>query len=511
MTLSRLPGHRSTDVLIVGSGVAGLAAALHLRGRRVTILSKTGFGRGGSSALAQGGVAVALGPDDAPALHAADTVAVGAGLNREERVDLLVREGPRRVLELVELGARFDRQEDGDLARTREAAHSRRRVVHARDATGAEIVRAMGEAARRRPDLQLVEDSFAAELLTSGGRVVGVLALEPRGPVAWSAPAVVLATGGCGRLFLHTTNAPESTADGLVVAARAGAELADLEFVQFHPTALDDGSDPMPLLTEALRGEGAVLVDETGRRFVADFDARAELAPRDVVARALWSHRRAGHRTFLDASALPDLAERFPTVMASCAARGLDPRRQPIPVSPAAHYHMGGVVTDASGRTTLPGLWAAGEVAVTGVHGANRLASNSLLEALVFGARVGEDLEATGLRPVLRRRVSAPVRVEDPAVIAEVRRLAWEEIGLVRTGEGLGRALERLEALERSLPDGVGETRNLVEAARLVGTAALLREESRGAHTRLDHPETRDDFRRSLVLAGPAVRAGRTA
>ncbi|HVF61921.1 MAG TPA: L-aspartate oxidase [Thermoanaerobaculia bacterium] len=499
----------AAEVVVVGTGVAGLTAALGCAPRRVTLLTKTRLGAGGASPWAQGGVAAAVGEDDSPALHAADTLAAGAGLSVPEIVDLLVREGPERVRALLALGARFDRDADGDLSLGREAAHSRRRILHARDATGAEMVRALVEAVRRAPHVRVLEETFALDLVVEGGRVVGLLALDPDGRrVLHQASAVVLATGGLGRLYLHTTNPPEATGDGLAMAARAGARLVDLEFVQFHPTALAAGSDPLPLLTEALRGEGAVLVDGRGRRFMPDEHSQAELAPRDVVARAIWKRQVAGEPVFLDArAALGDrFPERFPTVFALCREHGLDPRREPIPVTPAAHYHMGGVAVDERGRGSLAGLWACGEVAATGVHGANRLASNSLLEALVFGARVAEDLRAQRPAPrpaavaaAERLRVAA-AQSGDPELVAAIRRLMWEKVGLVREARGLEEARGELARLRVAYPGPAGEAGNLLDLARLLAEAALVRRESRGGHFRADFPAPDPAWERRLFL-----------
>ncbi|MES1240087.1 MAG: L-aspartate oxidase [Acidobacteriota bacterium] len=497
-----------SDVLVVGSGAAGLTAALGCAPLSVTVLTKATL-VSGSSPWAQGGVAAALGADDTPKLHAADTLSAGAGLCDPRAVGLLTGEGPERVKALLDLGARFDRDTAGELDLGREAAHSRRRILHARDATGSEIVRTLAEAVRHAPEVKVEERAFAVDLiLAEDGRVTGVLAIHEDGrPVLHLTNAVVLATGGPGQLYLRTTNPREATGDGLAMAARASARLVDLEFVQFHPTALavETEGEPMPLLTEALRGEGAVLIDDHGVRFMKDEHADAELAPRDVVARAIWRQLMAGRRVFLDArEAVGDeFPERFPTVFELCRQHGLDPRVEPMPVAPAAHYHMGGIAVDGLGRSSLSGLWACGEVSSTGVHGANRLASNSLLEALVFGARVAEDLRgsAGGRAPSGRQAPRVPRGTPRDAELKHaVRRILWEKVGVVRDEEGLTAALSELDALSEASPEAAGEARNLLGVARLVAAAALARRESRGGHYRSDFPQTDPDWQHRLYL-----------
>jgi L-aspartate oxidase len=482
------PAVEAAEVLVIGAGAAGLTAALGCVPRRVVVLTKTRLsasGGGGASVWAQGGVASAVGEDDNPALHAADTLAAGAGLNDASIVRLLTGEGPQRIRALLEMGARFDRDAGGQLALGREAAHSRRRILHAHgDATGAEVVRTLVEAVHHEPAIQVVDRTFALDLLIEDGAVVGAAALRPDGRlVHYRAPAVVLATGGAGQLFLHTTNPREATADGLAMAARAGALLVDLEFVQFHPTALAPspvpgplapkpvlGLDtsagpaafpgaPLPLLTEALRGEGAVLIDDEGTRFMNGEHPDRELAPRDVVARAIWKRLQAGRKVFLDARAAVGerFPQRFPTVFALCRQHGVDPRVEPMPVVPAAHYHMGGVAVDASGRTSLPGLWACGEVAATGAHGANRLASNSLLEALVFGARVAADLLAAD-RAAPARLVAGPTAASPqtvPAAIAAPRVSVADAALLSAAGVAAPRVSVADKVLRRASAAGV--------------------------------------------------------
>jgi L-aspartate oxidase len=515
---------RGAEVLIVGGGVAGLSVAVHARGREVLMVGKTAFAEGGSSLLAQGGVAAALGNDDSPVRHARDTVAAGAGLCDVEVVSRVTSDGPRRIGELLVLGAEFDRRSDGRLALGREAAHSRNRIAHAAgDATGAELVSALAGAAREARHISRDDDTLALELVLDRGAVVGVMAMNREGRrILYSSSEVVLATGGIGWLWSHTTNPAEATGDGLAMAIRAGARVADLEFMQFHPTALAVGSSPMPLMTEALRGDGAVLIDGTGARFMFDEHPEAELAPRDVVARAVWRRVRGGGSVFLDARSLADRIEtRFPTVVRTCLDHGLDIATEPVPVAPAAHYHMGGVMVDVQGRTSLPGLWAVGEVARTGLHGANRLASNSLLEALVVGAATGEAL-ASKCRPLAH-----PVRVREAAGrtsvrVAEypwldqatpevsekmtaIRSLMWKAVGLERDAAGLHRADVDLLNLADKAERGAGEFANGLLVAQSVTRAAVARTESRGAHFRLDFPRPSRCWRQPIVFDGERI------
>lgn len=507
--------------------MAGLTAALEAAPCRVSLLTKGPLGSSGATPLAQGGVAAALGPDDSPYLHAADTLAAGLGLSDPGIVGLLAREAAERLAWLLGLGVPFDRDGFGGLALGREGAHSRRRILHAQgDGTGAEMIRALVQEGVRRPEIRVFQGAFAWDLVVEEGRVVGLLARHPGDRwVLHRARAVVLATGGIGRLYAHTTNPAGATGDGLALAARAGALLADLEFVQFHPTALAVGEDPMPLVTEALRGEGAILVDEFERPILSGEHPAADLAPRDVVARVVWRELRSGHRVFLDARAVgKDLPRRFPTVFALCQRYGVDPRRDLIPVAPAAHYHMGGVAVDSWGRTSVAGLWACGEVAATGAHGANRLASNSLLEGLVFGARVGQDLRDN--LPALERRevVESGVRAargeaEVPAVpkglrdleirVADIRTLMWDRVGLVRDAPGLQEALQALAQFRDEIPVGAREVQNLLLAGEWITRAALARTESRGAHFRADFPEPNRRWERRSFLDPRGLQEGR--
>lgn len=517
---------RDTDVLVIGSGLAGMTVALTLAPRPVTLLTKTADLPGGSSLHAQGGVAAALAPGDSPGSHAADTIAAGAGLVDAAMAVLLAREGALRVAELLADGLPFDRDAAGLPLFGREAAHSAARIVHAGgDATGRTLVTALAERVRATPTIDVQTDTFVTDLVVRQGKLCGALARHPDGWVLHRCARVVLATGGIGQAFARTTNPAEATGDGLALAARAGARLADVEFVQFHPTALatslrDDADAPAPLLTEALRGAGALLLDRDGRRFMPDEHPLAELAPRDVVARAIGRRVAAGEPVFLDLRpALAAKPEGFPTVLGLCAEAGFDPWQQPVPVAPAAHYHMGGVETDAHGRTSVRGLWACGEVACTGVHGANRLASNSLLETLVFGARVARDMAARPAPaiPPFALPVAPAVPSDDEAdalasIAATARRTLYAGAGLARDGAGLAVAAQRLDELEAAadaLPAGAtdapavrrwGEVRNRLLVGRLVLHAALRRRESRGAHFRTDYPREAAQAVRSVLM-----------
>ena len=509
MRRTRIERTVRSDVVVVGSGAAGLMVALGAKPRTATLVTKASLGQGSSSWLAQGGVAVAWDEDDSPELHAGDTLAVGAGLSDSQAVDLVTREGPALISRLLDLGTNFDRDGQGKLALGREAAHSRRRIVHANgDATGSAIVDALARAVLDTPGISVAEQCVAVDLLVQDGRVVGGWGWDRDGlGTAFLAPATVLATGGIGSLFLWTTNPPEASGDGLAMAARAGARLVDLEFVQFHPTALACEESPLPLLTEALRGEGAVLLDADGDRFMVHEHPLAELAPRDIVARAIWRHLQEGSRVVLDArEAVGErFPERFPTVFQLCRRRGLDPRREPIPVCPAAHYHIGGVATDLRGRTSLRGLWACGETAATGVHGANRLASNSLLEALVFGNRVAEDIKSDWrprktARPQVKGLAPLGPELSVPPSESRIRRIMWERVGLLRNEESLAIAVDELTAIESASTIGGTRLRNMATVGRLVAWAALQRRESRGVHYRSDFPHSNPEWERRLYL-----------
>jgi L-aspartate oxidase len=494
-----------TDFIVIGSGVAGLRASIELAksGARVTVLTKDKANESNTE-YAQGGVAVVLSDDDDAELHEEDTLYAGAGLCDAEAVETLVVEGTKYIQQLIEWGTKFDR-EGGRLVFTKEAAHSRRRILHADgDSTGKEIVRSLIARARQEKTILLMPFANTESLIVAASRCVGVRFLDPilRAPREIFAKAVILCTGGAGQLFLHTTNPPVATGDGMAMAYFAGAEMADMEFIQFHPTALNLENAPRFLLSEAMRGEGGILRNASGERFMSRYDALLELAPRDVVSRSIVAEmRRTGTRTvYLDMTAHDEkfLKERFPKIYETCKFYGLNIATDMLPVSPASHYCMGGVRTDLNGRTTLAGLYAAGEVACTGVHGANRLASNSLLEGLVFGARAGEsaiadnyELRITNYELDSQSGIWNLESGITTAVRKRVKRVMWERVGILRDADSLRRALREFEQIERA--NLSTSSRNFVTLAKLVATAALLREESRGGHFRNDYPERNDE------------------
>jgi L-aspartate oxidase len=496
----------SGDVVIIGAGLAGLFTALKLAPLPVTVIAAAPLGEGASSMWAQGGIAAAVGEGDSTAKHAADTIEAGAGIVDPEIARVVADEGPDRIRDLLGYGVPFDRDLEGHYVLSKEAAHSEKRVVRVSgDKAGAAIMQALIAAVRSTPSIRVLEGYEADDLIIADNRVEGVRLIRPtalgNGRYAFvPASAIVLATGGVGALFALTTNPSYAKGEALAMAARAGAVIADPEFVQFHPTAIDAGIDPAPLATEALRGEGAVLVNSEGERFMLAIDPRGELAPRDVVARAVYNELNAGRRVYLDCRDAigAHFEKEFPTVWGHCQRAGIDPSKDLIPVAPAEHYHMGGIATDKNGRTSLAGLWAVGEVASTGLHGANRLASNSLLEAVVFGARVAADIRE--LLPhdrvehfVVPHRIPGSGRAADTAsrqeAMMSLRSIMTKYVGVQRSGKGLKKALAELKALE---PFGANDRvlANMLLAAKLITAAALLRKESRGGHYRTDYPQT---------------------
>lgn len=481
--------HLSGRPVIIGGGVAGLMTALALAPEPVLLLSKAPVGREASSVWAQGGLAASLGPDDSVDLHVADTLAAGDGLCDADVVRDILAAAPSAIAMLIRFGARFDENPDRSLRLGLEAAHGRRRIVHAQgDGSGREVMRALAQAVKNTPSVTVREGLEARRLLTEDGAVTGILAHDAHGAVHIVTDRVVLATGGIGGLFLDSTNPLGSFGQGLALAARAGARLADLEFIQFHPTALDGPSRPMPLISEAVRGEGAILIDEAGQRL------GGELEPRDVVARAIWKHICQGKRVFLDARQClgTGFAEHFPVITAACRANGIDPATDPLPVRPAVHYHMGGVAVDLSGRSSVTGLWAAGEVAATGLHGANRLASNSLTEALITGLRVGKDLSGFSPKRLRKPRMQDLPRASDPS---GVRPILSRHLGVTRDEAGLRTAIEALQPLAESRT----EAANPALIGLMIAQAALARTESRGAHHRTDFPQKSSIATRSFL------------
>jgi L-aspartate oxidase len=494
-----------TDFIVIGSGIAGLRASIELAssGAKVTVLTKDKASESNTE-YAQGGVAVVLSDDDKASLHEDDTLVAGAGLCDVEAVNTLVTEGTVYIQQLIDWGTEFDR-ESGKLIFTQEAAHSRRRILHAHgDSTGKEIVRALIARARQEKSIVLMPFANTESLIVSDGRCIGVRFLDPilKSPREIFAKAVILCTGGAGQLYQHTTNPPVATGDGMAMAYFAGAEMADMEFVQFHPTALNLEKAPRFLLSEAMRGEGGILRNAQGERFMSRYDERLELAPRDIVSRSIVSEmRRTGTRTaYLDMTALDEefLKHRFPKIYEVCSSFNLNIAKDMLPVSPASHYCMGGIRTDLHGRSTLAGLYAAGEVTCTGVHGANRLASNSLLEGLVFGARSGKAAIADCLNVSVNSSTTENKNIQNHksdeinvAVRKRVKRVMWERVGIARDKTSLNRALTEFRQIEKA--DLGTSSRNFVTLAKLIAKAALWREESRGGHFRNDFPNRNDE------------------
>jgi L-aspartate oxidase len=506
-------------IVIVGAGLAGLFTALRLAPLPVTVLSPVPLGEGAASAWAQGGIAAAVGEGDTPEAHARDTIAAGDGIVDAVVARVVAAEGPDRVRDLLRYGVPFDRDLEGHFLLSREAAHSAKRVVRVKgDRAGAAIMHALIAAVRATPSIRILEGMTAERLHCPDGMIEGIHVATDGAAGGASdlvmASAVVLATGGIGKLYAVTTNPGYARGAGLRMAIASGAMIADAEFVQFHPTALNVGIDPAPLASEALRGDGATLVNRAGERFMLAAHPDAELAPRDIVARAVAAEIAAGRGAFLDCTTAigAHFPDEFPTVYASCRAAGIDPVTTPLPVAPAEHYHMGGIATDLNARTSVPGLWAVGEVASTGLHGANRLASNSLLEAVVFAARAAADIAAknANARPMSPPNVQAtgpiPPEKADSQLVTRVRRTMSDRVGVIRNADGLASAIAELAAIARHPEPGLHKM--MAEVALFIAIAALLREESRGGHFRSDFPKPRPELaHRSRMTRADALAA----
>ncbi len=499
------------DVVIVGGGLAGLFCALKLAPRPVTIVAAAPIGKGASSAWAQAGIAAAVSPGDTVEKHVADTLAAGAGIVDEKIARLMASEAAGRIHDLLEFGVPFDRDLEGRLQTSREAAHSENRVVRVRgDMAGRAIMEALVAAVKNTPSIRLMEGYVAEEITTTGRFVTGLIARPDAGKsprrIAFPARAVVMAAGGIGHIYEVTTNPTEARGGGIGMAARAGAMLADTEFVQFHPTAIDVGKDPAPLATEALRGEGCTLLNRAGERFMLKINPNGELAPRDIVARGIFAEVMAGRGAFLDCRTAvgEHFKDEFPTVYGYCIDAGIDPANDLIPVIPAAHYFMGGILTDSDGRSTLDGLWACGEVTSTGAHGANRLASNSLLEAVVFAGRIANNI--SGLLPDSRTAAwkdksglnDDVVTDVDDAAMKKLRSVMSARVGVIRDNDGMIEAIKAIDDLERN--NRSNRFANTLATAKMIAVSAFNRKESRGGHFRTDYPNERPEWKHRTFI-----------
>lgn len=499
------------DVIIIGGGLAGLFCALKLAPRPVTVLAAAPIGKGASSAWAQAGVAAAVSPGDTIEKHVSDTIAAGAGIVDEKIARLMASQAADRIHDLLDYGVPFDRDLEGHLKTSREAAHSENRVVRVKgDMAGRAIMEALVSAVKSTPSIRLMEGYVAEEILTQNNHVSGLIA-RPQGgdathTVVLPAKGIVMAAGGVGYLYEITTNPSEARGGGVGMAARAGAKIADPEFVQFHPTAINVGKDPAPLATEALRGEGCTLHNSSGERFMLSIDPAGEMAPRDIVARGIFEEVQAGRGAFLDCTKAigQHFADEFPTVYGYCVDAGIDPTKDRIPVIPAAHYFMGGIFTDSDGRTTLDGLWACGEVTSTGAHGANRLASNSLLEAVVFAARIAENilgvLPSPSTNPWKEKSGASDKNSTevDPVAMKKLRSIMSTNIGVVRNGDGMRSAIRQIDQLEQE--NTSSRFVNTLTTAKLMAVAALQRKESRGGHFRSDYPKPLEEWKHRTYI-----------
>lgn len=504
------------DVVVIGSGLAGLLVSLSIsKQAKVTLITDGELGKG-NSILAQGGIAVPIGTDDQVSFHIDDTLTTGHELSDPQAVETLILGANAAVNELIELGISFDRDQNGHLILGREGAHSRNRIIHSGgDATGKNVIDTLSQHVENSTNITVLEHTKAIDLLVQNNECEGIVVQDTnQDPYIIHASIVILASGGLGQLFPYSTNAPQMCGTGIGMAYLAGAKVRDMEFVQFHPTALCINRSPMPLISEAVRGEGAILVNDHGTSFMSDLHPLQDLAPRDIVSRAIFNEQNNGRQVYLDARSIPNFDQRFPTITALCGAEGIFPQRDLIPVSPAAHYLMGGIVTDLHGKTSIQRLYAIGEVASTGVHGANRLASNSLLEALVYTKRAAQvileelpTIKVTRIHPIYRVKQLQVQKNEIQSLeelLSAVQKLMWQHVGIVRNEKGLRQAQQQMDDWIRALGKyPIPSTQlHLLTTAKLVIDGALWRQESRGAHYRSDYPKSSDQFIKHYIHGG---------